>query len=132
MEGKGEPFFRNEVSFEIGERMRKDFRLGPGLDVAAGRGHGGDLFEDAAAGVISLFEDAKEGNEGSTMTALFLEDPSGCEIMTDHLGCKVLSMRRPKFVYWAGALWDGEGVITTAADWRAFVKDFRDKKQERK
>ena len=124
---RGEPFFRNEVSFELGERMRKDFVLGPGLDVAAGRGHGGDLFEDANAGIISLFEAAKEGNEGSTMTAIFLEDPSGCEIMTDHLGCKVLAMRRPKFVYWAGALWDGEGAIKTAAAWHASVKDFREK-----
>ena len=129
---RGEPFFRNEVSFELSERMREDFVLGPGLDVAAGRGHGGDLVEDAAAGVISLFETAKEGHEGSTMTAIFLEDPTGCAIRSDHLGCKVLSLRRPTFAYWAGALWDGEGAVTTAAAWHAFVKDFRDKKKERK
>ena len=124
---RGDPFFRNEVSFDNKGRLPKGFLLGPGLDVVASRGHGGNLCEDAATGVISLFEDSKGGNEGSTMTAVFLEDATGCEITADHLGCRILAVHRPSVVYWAGALWDGEGRVKTAAEWHALVRDFQNK-----
>ena len=125
----GEPFFRNEVTFEKDEFAATGFRAGPGLDVSAARGHDGDLFESQELGVVSLFEnpkqDAKGNDEGSTMTAIFVEDPSAVELLTDHMGCRVLAFKKRSFVYWAGASWSGRGEFTTPKAWHDFVVAFR-------
>ena len=125
----GEPFFRNEVTFEKDEFAAMGFRAGPGLDVNPKRGHDGDLFESQELGVVSLFEnpkqDAKGNDEGSTMTAIFVEDPSAVEFLTDHMGCRVLAFKKRSFVYWAGASWSGRGEFTTPKAWHDFVVAFR-------
>ena len=122
---RGERFFRNDVSFE---RMPKGFFAGPGLDVDPGRMHKGVLAE--APGLVSLFEDerfdAKGNAEGSTMAAVFVDDPSQVTPMTDHVNCRVLAFKgRSSFTYWAGACWSGAGEITTPAAWLEHVKKFR-------
>ena len=122
---RGERFFRNDVSFE---RMPKGFFAGPGLDVDPGRMHKGVLAE--APGLVSLFEDerfdAKGNAEGSTMAAVFVDDPSQVTPMTDHMNCRVLAFKgRSSFTYWAGACWSGAGEITTPAAWLEHVKKFR-------
>ncbi len=123
---KGERFFRNHVSFESSS-MPPEFRTGPGLDVDSKRGHGGTLREDASLGVISLFEDARNEQEGSTMTAIFIEPGESLEVefMTDHLDCRVLAVRKPSFTYWAGAAWSKAGEIVTAEQWHKEVLGFR-------
>ena len=123
---KGERFFRNHVSFEL-QDMPPGFQVGPGLDAAPGRGHGGSLREDASLGFISLFEDAKSMAEGSTMTAIFIDQGGSVEIMTDHLGCRILAMRRTSFTYWAGAAWSRAGEIGSAEHWHREVLDFRNR-----
>ena len=122
---RGERFFRNDVSFE---RMPKGFFVGPALDLDPKRQHKGVLVEEP--GLVSLFEDEKfdaQGNaEGSTMTAVFVEDPSQATPMTDHMNCRVLAFKeRKSFTYWAGAAWSGAGEISTAAQWHEHVKNFR-------
>ena len=124
---RGERFFRNDVSFQ---RMPKGFFSGPALDLGPTRKHTGDLVEEA--GLVSLFEDEKfdvQGNsEGSTMTAVFVDDPSQATPMTDHMNCRVLAFKeRKSFTYWAGASWSGAGEITTSAQWHGHVRDFRNK-----
>ena len=125
---RGERFFRNDVSFE---RMPKGFLAGPALDLEPNRQHKGVLVEEP--GLVSLFEDAKadaQGNdEGSTMTAVFVDDPSQATPMTDHMNCRVLAFKgRKSFTYWAGAGWSGAGEITTPAVWLAYVKKFMSEK----
>ena len=123
---KGDRFFRNEVTFENPKRIR-EFKLGPGLDVAASRGHAGDVWEDASLGVVSLFEDPKNDVEGSTMTAIFIDPASrdDVELLTDAQGCRIIALRKPHFVYWAGCAWSNSGEITTAAQWHDEVRRFR-------
>ena len=125
---RGERFFRNDVSFE---RMPKGFFAGPALDLEPNRQHNGALAEEP--GLVSLFEDEKtdaQGNpEGSTMAAVFVDDPSQATPMTDHMNCRVLAFKgRRSFTYWAGASWSGAGEITTPAAWLAHVKKFRSEK----
>lgn len=124
---KGSRFFRNEVSFEFPDRLR-EFRLGPGLDVEAKRDHKGDLWEDAALGIVSLFEEPKSEDEGSTMTAIILDptDAGGVRLMTDRMNCRVLALHRPTFAYYAGGAWSKAGEITTPGQWREEVRRFRD------
>jgi len=123
---RGERFFRNHVSFDS-PSLPDEFRPGPGLDVDPKRGHGGDLREDASLGVISLFEDAKGEADGSTMTAVFIDpnEKHEIELMTDHLNCRVLAVRKPSFTYWAGAAWSKAGEIVTAEQWHKEVLAFR-------
>ena len=123
---RGERFFRNRVSFEFPKRTR-DFRFGPGLDTDPKRGHGGDLREDAVLGVISLCENTRSETDGSTMTAIFIDPNESHEIriMTDHLNCRVLTVRKPSFTYWAGAAWSKAGEIITAEQWHREVLAFR-------
>jgi len=120
---RGERFFRNDVSFE---RMPENFFAGPGMDLEPKRDHKGDLVEEP--GVVSLFEDPKgeNGKDGSTMSAVFVPDPSQVTMMTDHLNCRVLAFKgRKSFTYWAGASWSLAGEITTAAAWHACVREFQ-------
>lgn len=130
---RGERFFRNHVSFES-PSLPVEFRPGPGLDVDPKRGHGGDLREDASLGVISLFEDVKGETDGSTMTAVFIDqnEKHEIELMTDHLNCRVLAVRKPSFTYWAGAAWSKAGEIVTAEQWHKEVLDFRNFEATRK
>ena len=121
---KGERFFRNDVSFEKGVR---DFWVGPGLDASPERGHAGKSWEDADSGVVALFEDSKGEVKGSTATAIFI-DPNnfeGVQLKTDHLGCRILTVNRQKFTYYAGAAWSKAGEIVTPEDWFKTVADFR-------
>ncbi len=122
---KGARFFRNDVSFEYPDRLQ-DFKVGPGLDVNPSRGHGGIVRADTSRGLITLFEDAKNDAEGSTMTALILDpkDAHGVEFLSDHLGCRVLALRKASFTYWALAAWSKAGEITTSEAWTAFVDEF--------
>ena len=124
---RGERFFRNHVTFEFPNR-HVEFRLGPGLDIDPRRGHGGDLREDASLGVVSLFEADRGGADGSTMTAVFMDPREGheVELMTDHLNCRVLAVRRTSFSYWAGAAWSKAGEIVTAGQWHGVVMSFRE------
>ena len=119
---RGERFFRNDVSFEYPKRFRKDFRVGPGIDLDPSRDHKGVLVEEK--GVVSLFEDPKGGN-GSTMEAIFVADLDDVESMTDRMNCRVLAFKKPSFTYWAGASWSNAGEITTPEAWIKAVKDFR-------
>ena len=123
---RGERFFKNYVSFES-QSLPEGFRHGPGLDVDPKRGHGGDLREDASLGIISLFEDAKGESGGSTMTAVFIDpnEKHDVEILTDHLNCRVLAVRKPPFTYWAGTAWSKAGEIVTAEQWHKEVLAFR-------
>jgi hypothetical protein len=123
---KGDRFFRNDVSFQFPDRIR-EFRFGPGLDLDPARGHKGDVFEDAKLGIVSLFEDSRGETEGSTATAMILDpkDAEGAELMTDRVNCRVLSVRRPSFTYWAGCAWSKAGEITSAAQWHETVRNFR-------
>ena len=116
---RGERFFRNDVSFE---RMPGGFLAGPGFDLEPSRDHRGSLFE--GDGVVSLFEQSKPADEGSTMTALFVEDPSAVTTMTDHLNCRVFAFKTKAFTYWAGASWDKAGEITTPEAWHDHVRAF--------
>ena len=115
---KGERFFRNDVSFE--KEFPAGFVAGPGLDLEPKRDHRGDRFEDAKAGVVSLFEDAK-GRNGSTMSAIFPAPGQRFELMTDHQNCRVIGFRSRTFSYFAGASWSLAGEVTTAAAWHALV-----------
>lgn len=117
---RGERFFRNDVSFE---RMPKDFVAGPGIDLEPRRDHKGSLFE--SAGVVSLFEDPKgrDGNEGSTMSAIFVRPGEKIETLTDHMNCRVLGFRgKAKFTYWAGASWSTAGEMISAEQWHEHVR----------
>ncbi len=122
---KGERFFRNDVSFEFPKRVRA-FKVGPGIDLNPARGHVGTVWEDSARGIITLFETSRGGIEGSTATAILLDpkDSDGVELLTDHLGCRVLALRKPSFTYWAGSAWSKAGEITTPAAWTACVEEF--------
>lgn len=122
---KGSRFFRNEVSFEHPKRLR-EFKVGPGLDLEPKRDHHGDVWEDVALGLVALFEDPKNEVEGSTMTAVIL-DPScrdGVELLTDRQNCRVLALRRPSFVYYAGGAWSKAGEIVSPEAWRKEVREF--------
>ena len=125
---RGEPFFRNEVSFECPERLGEGMSVGPGLDVSAMRGHGGDVSEDVGRGIVSIFEEPKGGGEGVTMTAVFADPavaPAFAGFVADAQGCRVLAMRRANFAYWAGALWLGAaGAPQTAEQWHGLARDF--------
>jgi len=119
---RGDRFFRNDVSFE---RMPNDFLVGPGMDLDPKRGHRGNIFE--SPGVVSLFEEPKGDNgvDGSTMSAVFVADPSCVVATTDHMNCRILAFKgRRNFTYWAGASWSGSGEITSASQWHAHVCDF--------
>ncbi len=122
---RGERFFCNDVTFE--KDFRDDFRAGPGLDLAASRGHAGAVKEEP--GLVALFENEKTdgaGNrEGVTMSAIFVKDPTAVEVRTDAQGCRVLLFGKNRFTYWAGAGWSGTGEIASAEDWFAHVKAFR-------
>ena len=122
---RGERFFRNDVSFEFAERMRGDFRVGPGLDLEPKRGHKGSLVE--GPGFVSLFEDAKgkDGAEGSAMEAIVVADPSAVEVLTDRQNCRVLAFKTAKFTYWAGSAWSLAGEVTTAGAWHDIVRNFQ-------
>jgi len=129
---RGERFFRNDVTFEQG--FGADFLAGPGLDLEPKRDHKGSLVEDKAAGFVSLFEDPKgeKGKDGSTMSAIFVDDPAAVEWRTDHMNCRVLGFKRNKFTYWAGASWSLAGEITTPEAWHAHVRDFVNKTRKEK
>jgi len=114
---RGERFFRNDVSFQ---HMPEGFVVGPGLDLEPKRDHKGVLFEDAQAGIVSLFEDPKGAN-GSTMTAIFAAPGQKFELMTDHMNCRVIGFRSRTFTYYAGASWSLAGEITTAEAWKKVV-----------
>ena len=122
---RGERFFRNDVSFEFAERMRGDFRVGPGLDLEPKRDHKGSLVEEP--GLVSLFEDAKgkDGAEGSAMEAIVVADPSAVEVLTDGQNCRVLAFKTAKFTYWAGSAWSLAGEVTTAGAWHDIVRNFQ-------
>ena len=122
---KGSRFFKNTVTFEKG--WRKDFRVGPGLDLGAARDHHGVIWEDAKLGVVSLFEDPKNDVEGSTATAIIIDpaDAGDIELMTDNMGSRVLALKKNTFTYYAGAAWSKGGEITTAEEWRKCIEDFR-------
>ena len=120
---RGERFFRNDVSFE---RMPASFVAGPALDLEPDRDHKGDLVEEQ--GLVSLFEDPKgeNGKDGSSMSAVFVADPSQVTNMTDRLNCRVLGFRGKKsFTYWAGAGWSLAGEITTPRAWHECVRNFK-------
>ena len=119
---RGERFFRCDVSFEHPDRFRGDFRTGPGIDLDPARGHKGVLVEEP--GLVSLFEHPK-GDNGSTMEAIFVADPSEVEARTDHMNCRVLAFRKPDFTYWAGATWAMAGEITTPGAWIEAVRAFK-------
>ena len=123
---KGERFFRNEVTFEKPKGLR-DFKLGPGIDINPARGHKGEIWEDAALGVVSLFEESRGAVEGATATAIIIDpkDADGVELLTDHQGCRILAVRKPSFTYYAGGAWSNAGEITTAADWHESVRRFQ-------
>lgn len=122
---RGERFFRNDVSFEFPERMRGDFRVGPGIDLEPKRDHVGSLVEEP--GLVSLFEEpkGKDGAEGSAMEAILVADPSAVEVLTDRQNCRVLAFKTAKFTYWAGAAWSLAGEVTTAAAWHEIVRRFQ-------
>ena len=120
---RGEPFFRNDVSFEHPERMVGGFVAGPGIDLEPGRDHKGALVEEP--GLVSLFEDPR-GEDGSTMSAILVADASAVEVMTDHMNCRVLAFKKPGFTYWAGALWSKAGHVETPEAWIAAVRAFRE------
>lgn len=120
---RGERFFRNDVTFDC---MPEGFAAGPGLDLEPKRGHAGSLFEDAASGIVSLFENPKgpNGLQGSTMAAVFPAPGQSFELRTDHQNCRILCFRTPTFSYYAGASWSLAGEITTPADWHRHVREF--------
>ncbi|MGN0834014.1 MAG: DUF4861 family protein [Kiritimatiellia bacterium] len=122
---RGSRFFRNEVSFE--RSCPEGFLVGPGLDLAAGRGHAGDVWEDPALGLVSLCEHSRGEVEGATMTAVVLDPASAqaVEFRTDHLGCRILALRSNAFAYYAGATWSRAGEIATAKEWHETVRNFR-------
>ncbi|MGN0853976.1 MAG: DUF4861 family protein [Kiritimatiellia bacterium] len=122
---RGARFFRNTVTFE--KDWRTGFALGPGLDLEPARGHTGVVWEDTALGVVALFEDPKNADEGSTATAILLDpaDAAGVELKTDHLNCRVLALGKSTFTYYAGAAWSKAGEITTAEQWRDCIMNFR-------
>lgn len=86
---------------------------------------------DAAATPLMKGEktDAQGNPEGSTMAAVFVDDPSQATPMTDHMNCRVLAFKgRRSFTYRAGASWSGAGEVTTSAAWLSHVKKFRSEK----
>ncbi len=123
---RGERFFRNDVSFE--KDFVDDFAAGPGMDLEPKRDHKGALLEEP--GLVALYEDEKKdsnGNgEGSTMSAIFIADPSAVEVRTDLQNCRVLLFKKSRFTYWAGTSWSGMGEITSAKAWFDAVRAFRE------
>ena len=117
---RGERFYRNDVSFE---RMPKGFLAGPGIDLEPRRDHAGSLVE--TPGRVSLFEQTKPSDEGSTMTAILVADPSAVTAMTDHLNCRVLAFKTKDFTYWAGASWSMAGEVTAPQAWHDHVRRFQ-------
>lgn len=101
--------------------------VGPGIDLAEARGHRGEVCEDPALGLVSLFEASRGDVEGSTATAIILDPASARDIAfeTDHLGCRILALRANAFTYYAGAAWSKAGGVTTAEQWRDCVLNFR-------
>ncbi len=121
---KGSRFFRNDVTFEAKHGM-KGFKVGPGLDFNAARGHAGEALE--GPGLVALFEDSRGEVQGSTATAIVIDpkDAKGVRFETDHQGSRILLVNKPSFTYYAGAAWSKAGEITTADEWFKAVKDFR-------
>ena len=120
---RGERFFRNDVSFEKGMR---DFWVGPGLDLEPKRGHKGDTLETCTRelAIVALYEEEKSEVEGSTATAIMMEDEPEARIMTDNQNCRVIAVNKQKFTYYAGAAWSKEGKITDLAKWHEAIIDF--------
>lgn len=120
---RGERFFRNDVSFENGVR---DFWVGPGLDLEPKRGHKGDTLETCTRelAIVALYEEEKSEVEGSTATAIMMEDEPEARIMTDNQNCRVIVVNKQKFTYYAGAAWSKEGKITDLAKWHEAIIDF--------
>lgn len=127
---KGDRFFKNTVTFE--KDLPKDYRVGPGLDVNPARGHDGALFSDPSFGGVVLFEKDRGPVEGATATAVFLDpaDVAGCRVETDSLGCRILTLKKKSFTYWAGAAWSRAGQITDFDQWLTVVRKFRAQLEE--
>ena len=113
-------------------RAPKDYRVGPGLDVNPARGHDGALFSDPSFGGVVLFEKERGPVEGATATAVFLDpaDVAGCRVETDALGCRILTLKKKSFTYWAGAAWSRAGQITNFDQWLTVVRKFRAQLEE--
>ena len=102
--------------------------VGPGLDVAPERKHGGEVAKSEDEGWIAAFE-PEDPEDGSLMTAIVLDPASmPAEIATDGAGCVYL-LARPaanakSVTYYTGANWTGQKRFCSAADWHRYVKDF--------
>ena len=102
--------------------------VGPGLDVAPERKHGGDIAKSENEGWIAAFE-PEDPTDGSLMTAIALGPESmPATIGTDGTGCIYL-LARPAaetkaVTYYTGANWTGQKRFVQAADWHRYVKDF--------
>lgn len=122
---QGKRFFKNEVTFE--KNYRGGFAVGPGLDLEPARDHHGSVFEDEKLGIVSIFEDPKNDVEGSTATAIILDpkDAKDVAFKTDHMNCRVMTLKKNSFTYYAGCAWSKAGEITTAEQWKDCVLTFR-------
>ena len=115
---KGWRWFKNEVSFE---HPFQGARVGPGLDLSVARLHEGDVFEAEDRALVSLYEASRGEIEGSSMSAIWLapEDTKDVKLMTDHQGCRILTLPgdRASFTYYAAANWSKRGEIMSAEKW---------------
>jgi len=122
---RGQRLFRNEVKFA--KKMRAGFLAGPALDVEPARDHLGAWLEDPEEGLMAMYElpKGKDGDEGSTMTAVLAEPGAKVRPMTDRVNCRVFADGRQSFRYWAGASWSLAGEIVTPEAWFKYVREFR-------
>ena len=121
---RGQSFAKMTAKFE---NPAAEVLVGPGLDMSAQRGHGGDSRHSLEDGWVSLFEKPR-GRDGSTMTAVVLDRGASAETVAmddDQCMCLLVSPKaRPGgLVYYAGANWTEQGRFKSADEWHAHVRE---------
>jgi len=95
---------------------------GPGLDVAAPRGHEGVQLVDLERGVLANAEKST-----GTYTAVVIDPSAGpVQLSSDDSGSLCLLVAEKPFTYYIAAAWRGAGVFPTDESWFARVRAFAD------
>lgn len=117
---RGRRFTRHAATFTV----KGPYKVsgGPGLNIAAAKGHNGALALRPDRGWLANFEPAQKG-KGSILTAIFTEGASTVATTPeeDLLLVRPIDEGRP-FVWWAGQSWTGRGEFNGLSAWAAAVE----------
>ena len=114
------PFVRFDVTPKAG--ADSGVTWGPGLDVAASRGHEGTQLVDLQRGVLANAEKAS-----GTYTAVVVDPSAGpVQLSSDVSGSLCLLAAEKPFTYYIAAAWRGAGAYPTDESWFTHVRTFAD------